>query len=65
MILQNSSIAFLTCFNHWTIQVVVFKEIIDKIGVLDGKYGHLSSIVGIVVAIKAYFLYIFAIKFGI
>ena len=55
MILQNSSIAFLTRFIPWGIQVVVFKEIIDKIGVHDGKYRHLSSVVGITVAINAYF----------
>lgn len=55
MILQNSSIAFLTRFIPWGIQVVVFKEIIDKIGVLDGKYGYLSSVVSIVVTTNAYF----------
>ena len=55
MILQNSSIAFLTRFIPWGIQVVVFKEIIDKIGALDGKYGHLSNAVSIAVTINAYF----------
>ena len=55
MILQNSSIAFLRVFTPKGIQVVVFKEIIDKIAVHDGKYGHLSSIVSIVATINACF----------
>jgi hypothetical protein len=56
MILQNSSIAFLRVFTPKGIQVVVFKEIIDKIVVHDGKYGHLFSVAGIVVTINACFL---------
>ena len=55
MIPQNSSIGFFPRFIPWGIQVVVFKEIIDKIGVRDSKYGHLLSIVSITVAINAYF----------
>lgn len=55
MILQNSSIAFLTRFTPLTIQVVVFKEKVDKIGVHDGKYGYLSSVVRVIVTINAYF----------
>ena len=55
MIPQNSSIAFLTRFTPKGIQVVVFKEIIDKIGVLDGKYGYLLSVVSVVVVINACF----------
>ena len=47
------------------IQVVVFWEKIYKIGVLGGKYGHLLSAVSVAVAIKIFFLKIFAIKFGI
>lgn len=55
MILQNSSMAFLRRFTPSTIQVVVFKEIIYKIGVLDGKYGHLSNVISIVVTINVCF----------
>lgn len=52
MILQNSSIAFLTRFTPKGIQVVVFNEIIDKIGVRDSKFGVLLNIVSIASAIK-------------